>query len=214
VLAVEGQPLSSIGAKWMAPLAFVAWVGGGVVLIAVAHTAAMAMYNRLDLTRSERKPTPSGMGVSDSMARRSTADGYLHPQRLIYRKPHREVRKTAKIWQLGWGLPAGRKATTLSPRGRPRGLRGQSKSNPAPAWDGPPHRVAARRVDGPACGLGRTEGLRSLEVDTAREGEHARPHSGPNQSPANRSTRQGKFATGCGITGMPTACGIPLLKPE
>jgi membrane protease YdiL (CAAX protease family) len=53
VLAVEGQPLSSIGAEWMAPLPFVAWVGGGVVLIAVAHTAAMAVYNRLDLTTPE-----------------------------------------------------------------------------------------------------------------------------------------------------------------
>ncbi len=35
---------------------------------------------------------------------------------------------------------------------------------------------------------------------------------GPNQNPANRSTRQGKFATGCGVTGMPTACGIPPLQ--
>ena len=35
---------------------------------------------------------------------------------------------------------------------------------------------------------------------------------GPNQNPANRSTCNGKFATGCGITGMPTACGIPPLK--
>jgi trans-aconitate methyltransferase len=36
---------------------------------------------------------------------------------------------------------------------------------------------------------------------------------GPTRSPANRSTREGKFATGCGITGMPTARGIPRLKP-
>ena len=49
-------------------------------------------------------------------------------------------------------------------------------------------------------------------VPVAREGEHARPHSGPNQTPANRSTREGKVATGCGITGMPTACGIPRLS--
>lgn len=53
MLAVEGQPLSSIGAEWMAPLPFVACVSGGVVLIAVAHTAAMAVYNRLDLTTPE-----------------------------------------------------------------------------------------------------------------------------------------------------------------
>ena len=31
--------------------------------------------------------------------------------------------------------------------------------------------------------------------------------------PATRSTREGKFAGGCGIAGMPTATGIPRLKP-
>jgi len=165
------------------------------------------------LTRSERKPTRSRVGPSDSTARQSTADTYLHPQRLIYREPYREVRKTAKNWQLGWGLPPGRKATTPFPRGRPRGPQGQLKSNPTPAWDAPLRGVAVRRVDGPARGLGRPEGLRSLGVDTACEGEPARPHLGPNQTPANRSTREGKFATGWGITGMPTACGIPRLQP-
>jgi hypothetical protein len=129
------------------------------------------------------------VGVSDSTPRRSTADGWVHPQRLVCRNPYKGVRKTAKTWQLGWGLPAGRKATTPFLRGRPRGPQGQSKSDPAPAWDAPPA-VAARRVDGPARGLGRTEGRRSLGVDTARKGEHARPRMGPNQHPANRSTRE------------------------
>ena len=36
---------------------------------------------------------------------------------------------------------------------------------------------------------------------------------GANPVPANRSTREGKFATGCDITGMPTASGIPRLQP-
>ncbi len=156
----------------------------------------------------------SRVGLSDSTPGQSTADGCLHPQRLIHRKPYREVRKTAKIWQLGWGLPAGRKATTPFLRGRPCGPQGQPKSNPTSAWDAPPYRVAVRRVDGPACGPVSNWGLRSLGVDTTGQetGEHARPHSGPNQTPANRSTREGKVATGCGITGMPTACGIPRLS--
>jgi hypothetical protein len=147
------------------------------------------------------------------MPHRSTADGWAHPQYLIRRQSYDEIRKTAKTWQLGRGLPAGRKATTPFPRGRPRGPRGQSKSDPTPAWDTPPHRVAVRRADGPACGPVSNWGLRSLGVDTAREGEHARPRMGPNQHPANRSTRKEKLATGCGITGMPTACGIPRLQP-
>ena len=165
------------------------------------------------MTRIERKPTPSGVGVSDSIAHRSTADGWSHPQQLICRQPYVKARKTAKIWQLDWGLPAGRKAPTPFPRGRPRGPRGQSKSNPAPAWDGPPRCVAVRRVDGPALGPVSNWGLRSLGVDTAREGEYVRPHPGPNQSPANRSPPEGNVATGCGITGMPTARGIPRLQP-
>lgn len=53
VLAVEGRPLSSIGAEWMAPLSLVAWIGGGTVLTMVAGGVAMAVYNRLDLTTTE-----------------------------------------------------------------------------------------------------------------------------------------------------------------
>ena len=75
--------------------------------------------------------------------------------------------------------------------------------------------MAVRRADGPARGLGSTEGLRPLGVDTAAHpgGEYVRPHTGPNQRPANRSTREGNIVTGCAITGMPTASGIPRLQP-
>ena len=54
VLAVEGRPLSSIGVEWTAPLSFVAWVGGGVVLTMVVGGVTMGLYNRLDLTTPER----------------------------------------------------------------------------------------------------------------------------------------------------------------
>jgi hypothetical protein len=76
--------------------------------------------------------------------------------------------------------------------------------------------MAVRRADGPARGLGRTEGLRSPVVDTACQSVGGRIRQTPygaNPVPANRSTREGKFATGCGITGMPTARGIPRLQP-
>lgn len=62
VLVVEGRPLSSIGVEWMAPLSFVAWVVGGVVLTMVAGGVAVAVYDRLDLT------TPEGF-VEDQLAR-------------------------------------------------------------------------------------------------------------------------------------------------
>ena len=92
---------------------------------------------------------------------------------------------------------------------------GQSKRNPAPTWDEPPA-VLARQVDGPARGLGSTEGLQPLVVDTARRPVGGRtrqtPH-GANPVPANQSTHEGKTATGCGITGMPTASGIPRPNP-
>ena len=76
--------------------------------------------------------------------------------------------------------------------------------------------MVAHQVDDPARGLESTEGLRPLVVDTARcpVGGRTRqtPH-GANPVPATRSTHEGKIATGCGITGMPTARGIPRLKP-
>lgn len=53
VLIVEGRSLSSIGIEGMAPLVFVAWVVGGVVLTMVAGGVAMAVYDRLDLTTPE-----------------------------------------------------------------------------------------------------------------------------------------------------------------
>jgi len=56
------------------------------------------------VTRIERKPTPEGVGGSDTTACCSTAIGRLHPQSLFYRKAHREIRKTAKSWRLDWGV--------------------------------------------------------------------------------------------------------------
>ena len=120
-------------------------------------------------------PPLQGVGVSDTTATQSAADR-PRPKRSVGQRRYAEARKTAKTWLLGWSQPIGRKPTTAFPRGRPRGPRGQSKRNPAPAWDELPA-VVTRQVDGPARGLESTEGLRPLVVDTAR-----RPVGGPNAS--------------------------------
>jgi membrane protease YdiL (CAAX protease family) len=54
VLVVEGRPLSSIGVEPIAPLSFVAWVVGGVVLTMAGSGVTMALYDRFELT------TPAG----------------------------------------------------------------------------------------------------------------------------------------------------------
>jgi hypothetical protein len=151
------------------------------------------------------------VGVSDSTPRRSTADGWVHPQRLVCRNPYKGVRKTAKTWQLGWGLPAGRKATTPFLRGRPRGPQGQSKATLRRLGT---RRQRWRRVgsmarpaaSGEPRDDGRWEWIRPARANTPDPGwgQTSIPQTGV---PARN------FATGCGITGMPTARGIPRLKP-
>jgi len=85
---------------------------------------------RRRLTRSERKPTLSGVGASDSRAHQSTADDRPHPKRLIWEKRYREARKTAKTWLLGWGQPGWPKAYHSVPscsRAAPRPARAHKK---------------------------------------------------------------------------------------
>ena len=143
-------------------------------------------------------PPVQGVGVNDTTATQSTAADRPRPRRLVGQRWYAEARKTAKTWLLGWSRPVGRKPTTAFPRERPRGPRGQSKRDPAPAWDEPPA-VVARQVDGPARGLGSTEGLRPLVVDTARYpvgGRTRQTRMGPTQCLRPRVPTKGKLPPG------------------
>ena len=151
--------------------------------------------------------------MSDSMAHRSPAEDPPHPERLLCWKGYREVRKTAKTWLLSRGQPAGRKALRPLQRGRHRGPRGQSKRTPAPAWDAFPFGVGMCRVDGPARGLGATRGVTAAGSGYGPQGRTRQTPNGATPVPAPRSTRERKCATGCGITVVPTARGIPRLRP-
>ena len=70
-------------------------------------------------------------------------------------------------------------------------------------WPGPrPREYRGTTVAGSGYGL-----------PISRRANTPDPANGANPVPANRSTREGKFAGGCGIAGMPTATGIPRLQP-
>jgi len=168
------------------------------------------------MTRSERKPTPSGVGPSDSTAHQSTSDDRLHPKRLSCGKRYREVRKTAKTWLLCWGQPGLPKGYhTVPERAAPRPARADKKQPCA----GLGHTAIGGGVSGrwpgprPRGNRGATVAGSGYGPPISRRANTPDPMYGANPVPANRSTREGKFATGCGITGMPTASGIPRLQP-
>ena len=167
------------------------------------------------MTRCERKPTPSRGGCErhhgHSIHRRRPAASQTFSGSETVCRGTQDGENVA----VDWSQPIGRKAYHSVPARastRPaRAVKTQSCADLGRATS-----VVARQVDGPARGLGSTEGLRPLVVDTARRPVGGRtrqtPH-GANPVPANQSTHEGKIATGCGITGMPTASGIPRPNP-